>query len=115
MGAMATTVTCPHGLDRQGCLICATLGITPTTTPAKPADTGVKTATRAAAKTPDRRHRPRLGVLGWLVVVVAVLFGAWFLVHLVWTFLHLVELALVGVVCGAVGYRVGVVVGRHRR
>jgi hypothetical protein len=113
---MATTVTCPHGLDRDGCLICATLGITPTTTPApaRPAQTADKTRTRAGADT-DRRHRPRLGVLGWLVVVAAVAFGAWFLVHLVWTFLHLVELALVGVVCGAVGYRVGVVVGRHRR
>jgi hypothetical protein len=62
----------------------------------------------------DQRHGIRLGLLGWLVVVVAVLFGAWFLVHLVWTFLHLVELALVGIVGAAVGYRVGVAVGRHQ-
>ncbi|HEY2428356.1 MAG TPA: hypothetical protein VGI06_05465, partial [Acidimicrobiales bacterium] len=82
---MATTMTCPHGLDRGSCLICATLGSgPPVNTPAQPVP-----ARRGRGEGLDQRHGIRLGLLGWLVVVVAVLFGAWFLVHLVWTFLHL--------------------------
>jgi hypothetical protein len=119
---VATATTCSHGLDAGTCLICATLGTSPAQpVPTKPVPTK-PVPTKPVLARPhgdvaerDGRHRPRLGLLGGLLVVVAVLAGAWFLIHLVWTFLHLVELALVGVVCGWAGYRVGVLVGRHRR
>jgi hypothetical protein len=114
---VATATTCSHGLDAGTCLICATLGTSPAKpVPPKPVPTKpVPAARHHGVAERDDHHRPRLGLLGGLLVVVAVVAGAWFLIHLVWTFLHLVELALVGVVCGWAGYRVGVVVGRHRR
>jgi len=112
------TTTCQHGLEASTCLICATLA---------PAAAGTAVATpakRKKAKIPAGRPEvitggppPRrgIGLVGGLVIVAAVVVVAWFLIHLVWGILRLVELGLVGVVCGVVGYRIGVVVGRHRR
>jgi hypothetical protein len=109
------TTTCQHGLEASTCLICATLA--PTTAVATPAK-------RKKAKIPAGRPEvitggppPRrgIGLLGGLVIVAALVLVAWFLIHLVWGILRLRELGLVGVVCGVVGYRIGVVVGRHRR
>lgn len=108
-GSVATTTRCPHGLDAGTCLICATLS---------PATTGKGKAVpagRAEVLTGRRERRSRVGLLGAGVVAVAVVFVLWLLVHLFWSLLRLVELGLVGVVCGVVGYRIGEVVGRHRR
>ncbi len=104
---MATATKCQHGLEAGSCLICATL---------EPAKRGRAIPTgKPEVITGGPRRRGGLGAVGWLVVLVAAAFGVWFLVHLVWGVLHLVELALVGVVCGVLGYRIGVFVGRHRR
>jgi hypothetical protein len=106
---VAKTTTCPHGLDSGTCLICSTLGNSPA-----PASTARIPAGKPEVLSgrPPRRH---LSAVGYLVVIVAVLVVAWFLYHLVWGLLRLVELGLVGVVCGMVGYKIGVAVGRRRR
>jgi hypothetical protein len=97
------TATCEHGLAPGTCLICATLKGGP-----------VVPAGSARPPAPTPPDRPRIGVLGGLVVVAAVAVVAWFLIHLVWGVLRLVELALVGAVCGYVGFRIGVAVGRRQ-
>jgi hypothetical protein len=111
-GGVATTTTCPHGLDPSTCLICATLSPVQTTRLGRPK--GVP-AGKAEVLTGTPQRRGRIGFLGAAVVALAVLFVVWLLIHLFWSLLRLVELGLVGVVCGVVGYRVGEFVGRHRR
>jgi hypothetical protein len=108
-GQVAATTTCQHGLDAGTCLICATLSPVPVGK-----GKGVP-AGKAEVLTADHRRRGRIGFLGAAVVAVAAVFVLWLLIHLVWSLLRLVELGLVGAVCGVVGYRFGVVVGRHRR
>jgi len=105
---MPTTTTCPHGLNADTCLICETL--LPTTKGhAVPAG-------KAEVLPADSRPRRGLhvGVLGGMVLMLAVLVGAWVVYHLLWGLFRLIELMLVGGVCGVIGYRIGVVVGRHR-
>jgi hypothetical protein len=113
---VATTTTCQHGLDASTCLICATLAPTPAATalPAKGRKAKIP-AGRPEVITGGPAPRRGIGLVGGLVIVAAVVVVAWFLIHLVWGILRLLELGLVGVVCGVVGYRIGVVVGRHRR
>jgi hypothetical protein len=112
---VATTTTCPHGLDPSTCLICATLSpVSPVQTTRLGRPKGVP-AGKAEVLTGAPQRRRRIGVLGVAVVALAVLFVVWLLIHLFWSLLRLVELGLVGVVCGVVGYRVGEFVGRHRR
>jgi len=112
------TTTCQHGLEASTCLICATLAPssagTALATPAKPKKTKIPGG-RPEVITDRPPARRGIGLVGGLVIVVALVVVAWFLIHLVWGILRLLELALVGAVCGVVGYRIGVVVGRHRR
>jgi hypothetical protein len=58
------------------------------------------------------RFAPRL-VGGLLLIVVLALLG-WWILGLVWAVLRLVELVAVGLGCGYLGYRVGVLSGRHK-
>jgi len=103
-----TTSTCPHGLDTRTCLICSTLGLAPdrATIPAGPAE--------VIATAPQGRRRPRLGLGGGLLLVLGALVAVWLVLGLLWSLIRGAELVLVGALCGYVGYRVGVFVGRHR-
>jgi len=103
-----TTTTCPHGLDARTCLICSTLGLAP--------DRPTIAAGRAEVITtaPTGRRRPRVGVVGGLVLLLGAMIAVWLVLGLLWSLLRGAELVLVGALCGYVGYRVGVLVGRHR-
>jgi len=105
---VATTTTCPHGLDRGTCLICSTLGLAPdrTTVPAGPAEVITHRARPA--------RRVRVGVIGGLLLVLGALVAVWLVLGLLWSLVRGAELVLVGALCGYVGYRVGVLVGRHQ-
>ncbi len=109
---MATATTCPHGLDARSCLICSTLGLSPerATAPNSRLEAG-----RAEVLTgrPRPAGRRGVGLLGGLVIVGLVLLVLWVLIGLVWSLLRGAELILAGALCGYVGYRIGVVVGRH--
>jgi len=118
MGGVPATTTCQHGLEASTCLICGTLAPSPARTAVTAPTKGKKAkipAGRPEVLTGGPAPRRGIGLLGGLIIVVAVVVVAWFLIHLVWGILRLVELGLVGAVCGVVGYRIGVVVGRHRR
>jgi hypothetical protein len=119
--------TCAHGLPAGQCLICATLATTATEDPradrraAIPAGAAqvIPQPGRAAGRAPGtrggrsrRRVAPRL-VGGLLALVVVALLG-WWILGLVWAVLRLVELVAIGVGCGYLGYRVGVISGRHQ-
>jgi hypothetical protein len=99
---VATTTTCPHGLDRSTCLICSTLGLSglPTGRPEV-----------IVSRPPERR---RVGLLGGAVIALAVLVGIWLAIGLVWSLVRGAELIIVGALCGYIGYRVGRFVGRHQ-
>ena len=56
----------------------------------------------------------RLGLVGWLVILVALALVGWWVLGLIWAVLRIVELVAVGIVCGYVGYRIGVISGRHQ-
>ena len=114
MERVAQTTTCQHGLDASSCLICATLSPVQTSAGRTPRAERVS-AGKAEVLLGGPRRGHRVGLLGAAVVVFAALFVVWLLIHLFWSLLHLVELGLVGVVCGVVGYRIGELVGRHRR
>jgi hypothetical protein len=107
-GDVATTTTCPHGLDSGTCLICSTLGLAPGRGPV-PAGRAEVITTR---QRPPRRRR--VGLLGGLVLVVGALVAVWLLIGLLWSLVRGAEIVLVGALCGYVGYRVGVLVGRHQ-
>jgi len=101
--------TCSHGFEAGSCLICSTLGTAP------PARSGTATAIpvgRPEVLAPGRPAR-RIGVLGVLVAVVAVVLAGWLLLAFLRGILHVFELAVVGVACGYVGYRVGRFTGRR--
>ena len=111
------TDTCVHGFTRDGCLICRTLAA------------GESATTRVVEQRPQRRDRvapdrpevldtrPDAGVrhhrslTGSLVLVLAAALAAgaaaWILVGLVFTVLHVLELIVVGLGCGWVGYKIG--------
>jgi hypothetical protein len=110
---VATTTKCQHGLDAGTCLICATLQPAVDARP-KPGRSKVPAGDVEVVRA-KQSHRPRVGLLGMAVVVVAALFAIWFIIGLVWSILRVLELAVVGVVCGALCYRIGVAVGRHQR
>ena len=99
---MATTTTCPHGIDRGTCLICSTLGLT-----------GVPTGRPDVITTAPRRRR-RFGLLGTAVIALVVLAAIWLAIGLVWSAVRGAELIVVGALCGYVGYRIGRFVGRHQ-
>ena len=112
--------TCPHGIDAGSCMICRTLGMS-TTTAAVPAPEATKGGSIRAGKAevlgPGRRKSSRiggLGLIGWLVVIVAVALLGWWILGLIWAVLRLVELVAVGLLCGFIGYKIGVVSGRHQ-
>lgn len=52
-------------------------------------------------------------VAGVAALVVLAAFGGWFVWHLLWGILHIVELVAVGVGCGWSGWRLGVGHGRR--
>jgi hypothetical protein len=106
---VATTTTCPHGLDSGTCLICSTLGLAPDRAPVP---TGRAEVIATGGRPP--RRRPRVGLVGGLVLVVAALVAVWLLIGLLWSLVRGAEIVLVGALCGYVGYRVGVLVGRHQ-
>lgn len=119
------TGTCVHGFARDGCLICRTLATESTTTQALE-----QRPRRDDRQAPDRpevlapRHaagvRHRRSLAGSLVFVVAALLAVgaaiWILVGVVFTVLHILELIVVGLGCGWVGYKIGHFRGsRHRQ
>ena len=99
---MATTTTCPHGLDRGTCLICSTLGLS-----------GVPTGRPEVIGTRPRQRR-RMSLLGVAVIALAVLIGVWLAIGLAWSLIRGAEFIIVGALCGYVGYRIGRFVGRHQ-
>jgi len=106
---VATTTTCPHGYDARTCLICSTLGMTPdrATIPASRAEV-ISGPPRAS------RRRGGVGFLGGLLIAGVVLLVVWLLIGLLWSLLRGAELLIAGALCGYIGYRIGVSVGRHR-
>ena len=106
---MATTTTCPHGLDARSCLICSTLGMAPdrTTIPAGRPEV-------LSGPPRSTRRRGGVGLLGGVVIAGLALLVVWVLVGLLWSLLRGAELLIAGALCGYVGYRIGLSVGRHR-
>ncbi len=124
---------CPHGFAPSECLICRTLG----TQPQVQVQTGRSSVPNETAKgtssSPNRRpERARpdavydsearkpgrslssyavLALLGVIVVVVA----AWLVAGIVVGLLHALELVIVAVLAGWVGYRIGHYRGRRQR
>ncbi len=108
--------TCPHGLDARTCLICSTLGTTPTqTTISSTGPSAVPGGRVEVVRTRSMRRSGRgLGLVGWLVVLIALALLGWWVLGLIWAVLRVVELVAVGLVCGYVGYKLGVISGRHQ-
>jgi hypothetical protein len=102
---VATTTTCPHGLDRGTCLICSTLGLSP--------GAGMPTG-RPEVITSRAPQRRRGSLLPGLLLALGALVAVWLVIGLVWTLVRGAEVVLVGAGCGYAGYRVGKVVGRHQ-
>lgn len=61
------------------------------------------------------RSGPHLGLVGWLVVLIAIALLGWWILGLIWAVLRIVELVAVGLVCGYVGYKIGFIAGRHHQ
>src|SRR5579862_4784678 len=102
-GRVATTTTCPHGLDRSTCLICSTLGLT-----------GLPAGRPEVIVSGPPQRRRGIGLFGGAVIALAVLVGIWLAIGLVWSLVRGAELIVVGALCGYVGYRIGRFVGRHQ-
>jgi hypothetical protein len=102
MGGVATTTTCPHGLDRGSCLICSTLGLS-----------GLPTGRPEVITSRPPRRRRHVSLLGGAVMALVVLVGVWVVIGLAWSLVRGAELILVGALCGYIGYRIGRFVGRH--
>ena len=109
--------TCAHGLDAATCLICSTLAAGTTTSTPITAPSAVPGG-RVEVVRPGKAahaHRPRtLGLVGWMVALIAVALLGWWVLGLIWAVLRIVELVAVGIVCGYGGYKVGVISGRHQ-
>lgn len=99
------TDTCLHGMTVSSCLICQTL---------EPDRRRGRQAEGAAPMAVGRRGVSGRGILVGLVVVgvLLVLVTSW-LVALAWTVLRAVQLVVVAVVAGWVGWRLGVRHGRR--
>ena len=105
--ASAQTGQCPHGFPAAECMICRTLG------PARAVRPDAVIAPAGQTQPERRSRRVGLSAFGVLVLVVLALFGVWFVWHLVWAVIHIVELIAVGVACGWVGWKLGVGHGRR--
>lgn len=130
--------TCAHGLPAADCLICRTLGTGP---PAPAGPTGQAVGTRhrsrwrggdpsdtqaggAPAVHPDAVYptgtNPRSGagrggvsLVGVIVALIAIGAVIWVVSGVVFSLLHVIELAAVALIAGWVGYRIGHYRGRH--
>ena len=107
--------TCIHGFSPESCLICQTLQQAP---PATKKRAGVPAPVRPdAVIAPRERQGPRLPVSlrvgGWLIVLAAVGVALFFVIGVIYAALRLVELAATALVCGWVGWKLGVHHGRR--
>ncbi len=93
--------TCPHGLPPTQCLICPTL----------PQPVGVATGAPAS----QRHGRTATHVATAVIAVAVVGLAIWFVVGVVLSVLHIVELAVVALGAGWAGYRMGHFQGRRSR
>jgi hypothetical protein len=111
------TSTCIHGMDSASCLICRTLGTTTATAATADRTTSIPTGRPEVIQGQRRARSHRiggLGLVGWLFVIVGLAVLGWWVLGLVWAVLRIVELVAVGLLCGYVGYKIGVVAGRHK-
>ncbi|MDQ4132983.1 MAG: hypothetical protein M3179_07180 [Actinomycetota bacterium] len=99
--------TCPHGMTASSCLICQTLS--PARRPESAESAGASPARRW------RRWRTTGGGLAILVAGLAALLAVSWVAALVWSLLRVVELVLMGAVCGWIGWRLGMAHGRRQR
>jgi hypothetical protein len=108
--------TCIHGLDSGSCLICRTLGTSTATDAPRVQSTSIPAGRPEVIKTKRQKsHRVGgLGLVGWLFVIVVLAVVGWWVLGLIWAVLRIVELVVVGAVCGFVGYKIGVLSGRHQ-
>ncbi len=120
---MAEVSTCPHGLPTGKCLICATLaGGTATAGTVSPPAPG-RHRRRGDVARPDVVIAPpapggrtgRAHVAGAVVALVAIGLVAWAIAGIVWSLLHILELAAIALLAGWIGYVVGFFRGRRSR
>jgi hypothetical protein len=130
--------TCAHGLPAADCLICRTLGTGPPA-PAGPTGPAVRTRHRprwrggdpsdtagggAPAVQPDAVYptgtepRPGTGrggvsLVGVILALIAIAAVIWVVSSVVFSLLHVFELAVAALIAGWVGYRIGHYRGRH--
>ncbi|MHB8467019.1 MAG: hypothetical protein ACYDH6_15115 [Acidimicrobiales bacterium] len=98
-------------LDARTCLICSTLGATTVT--ATPPTTAPSAVPGGRVEVMGQRSH-HLGLVGWLAVLIALALVGWWILGLIWAVLRIVELVAVGLVCGYVGFKLGVIAGRHQ-
>ena len=116
--------TCPHGYPPAECLICRTLGVKPQvqvetsrTVPGPGTTAPSRTPARPdAAQPPESPPGRSLASQVVLVVVALLALGlvASFVVGVVSTLLHVLELLVVAGVAGWAGYRFGLYRGRRQ-
>lgn len=104
--AGGTASICPHGMSPQSCEICRVLGNTPTSVPAR--RNGPRPARREFRKLPVGLGAMAVAAVVAVVVLVQV-------VAVVSMVVRLAQLIGVAAIAGYVGWRLGVVSGRHDR
>ncbi len=124
--------TCPHGFNQSDCLICKTLGAAPAqskatkTKVASPLSTAELSAGSSAPSlatlgapngAPDKERDRRGPGFFWMVVAGIVLAGLaiWAFWGVVSLAFHVAEYALIALVAGWAGYKIGHARGRHSR
>ena len=129
---MASTQTgqCPHGFPTGQCLICQTLtgggaavgraGSSPPAVatqaakPAKPAKRRRRSQDAAPVPAPAPARRSLVpSALAVIVVAIVALVAFWWVWHLAWAVIHIIEFAAIGLACGWAGWKLGVGHGRR--
>jgi Flp pilus assembly protein TadB len=125
-------MACIHGNDPRTCIVCKTLAevdsMTGKETGGRRATTTRSASRRATETAPvdlvsrsDRTpstgggHRFGFHVAVFAAVLIAAAISVWFVAGIVFAFIRLIEIVLVAIVAGTLGYRVGRARGRREQ
>ncbi|MBO0692250.1 MAG: hypothetical protein J2P58_05085 [Acidimicrobiaceae bacterium] len=115
-------MACVHGNDPRTCIVCQTLrevdSLSGTSTGNRQARTAAPLdLTSRGDRTPASGDGHRFGfhVAVFAAVLIAAAISVWFVAGVVFAFIRVIEVLLVAVVAGTLGYRLGRVRGRRER